>query len=196
MNHNGTLHSLLSLPLDHLLQTSCNLFTIFFCSTCIIKTIFDSQNDTCRTGTTMGHSTACSLCHQTTRSLLQPLQCLHAVFLTLSYLLTMLIYFFLIIMIFRYMIFKTRQKRYIPEFSIEINNTKIKRVNVVVFLGVVLDLSWKPLISHISRKISKLIGIIYKSNFSLANSCIIVGQIEGKNLRYRETIPICLHVVP
>ena len=94
------------------------------------------------------------------------------------------------------MIFKTRQKRYIPEFSIEINNTKIKRVNVVVFLGVVLDLSWKPLISHISRKISKSIGIIYKSNFSLANSCIIVGQIEGKNLRYRGTIPICLLVVP
>jgi retron-type reverse transcriptase len=56
-----------------------------------------------------------------------------------------------------YMIFKTRQKRYIPEFSIEINNTKIKRVNEVVFLGVVLDenLSWKPHISHISRKISK-----------------------------------------
>ena len=38
-----------------------------------------------------------------------------------------------------YMIFKTRQKRYIPEFSIEINNTKIKRVNEVVFLGVVLE---------------------------------------------------------
>ena len=56
-----------------------------------------------------------------------------------------------------YMIFKTRQKRYIPEFSIEINNTKIKRVNEVVFLGVVLDenLSWKPHISHTSRKISK-----------------------------------------
>jgi hypothetical protein len=62
-----------------------------------------------------------------------------------------------------YMIFKTRQKRYIPEFSIEINNTKIKRVNEVVFLGVVLDenLSWKRHISHISRKISKSIGIIY-----------------------------------
>ena len=71
-----------------------------------------------------------------------------------------------------YMIFKTRQKRYIPEFSIEINNTKIKRVIEVVFLGVVLDLSWKPHISHISRKISKSIGIIYKSNFSLANSCL------------------------
>ena len=72
------------------------------------------------------------------------------------------------------MIFKARQKRYIPEFSIEINNTKIKRVNEVVFLGVVLDenLSWKPHILHISRKISKSIRIIYKSNFFLPKSCL------------------------
>jgi hypothetical protein len=63
-----------------------------------------------------------------------------------------------------YMIFKTRQNKYIPEFSIEINNTKILRVNEVVFLGVVFaeNLSWKPHISHISGKISKSIGIIYK----------------------------------
>ena len=49
---------------------------------------------------------------------------------------------------------------YMPEFSIEINNTKMKRVNEGVFLGVVLDenLSWKPHISHMSRKISKSIG--------------------------------------
>ena len=25
---------------------------------------------------------------------------------------------------------------------------------------------------------------------------IVVGQIEGKNLRYRGTIPFCLHIVP
>ena len=63
---------------------------------------------------------------------------------------------------------------YMPEFSIEINNTKMKRVNEGVFLGVVLDenLSWKPHISHMSRKISKSIGIIYKSSFLLSKSCL------------------------
>ena len=40
----------------------------------------------------------------------------------------------------------------------------------VVFLGVILDenLSWKPHILNVSRKISKSIGIIYKSNFCLS----------------------------
>ena len=38
-----------------------------------------------------------------------------------------------------------------------------------LFLGVILDehLSWKPHILSVSRKISKSIGIIYKSSFSL-----------------------------
>ena len=60
------------------------------------------------------------------------------------------------------------------DFYIEINNTKIKRVKQVIFLGIVLDenLSWNPHISHISRKISKSIGVIYKSSFCLPKSCL------------------------
>ena len=43
-----------------------------------------------------------------------------------------------------------------------------------VFLGVILDehLSWKPHILSVSRKISKSIGIIYKSSFSLPKTSL------------------------
>jgi hypothetical protein len=34
----------------------------------------------------------------------------------------------------------------------------------------------------------------YNSNHPTQHK--IVGQIEGKNLRYRGTIPFCLHIVP
>ena len=58
--------------------------------------------------------------------------------------------------------------------SININNNKIERVKETVFLGVVLDenLSWKPHILNVTRKISKSIGIIYKSSFSLQTSSL------------------------
>ena len=67
-----------------------------------------------------------------------------------------------------YMIFKPRQKRILHnDLSIMINGCVIDRVEEVVFLGVILDehISWKPHISHVARKISKSIGIIYKASF-------------------------------
>jgi hypothetical protein len=47
----------------------------------------------------------------------------------------------------------------------------IDRIKKVVFLGVILDehISWKPHISHVARKISKSIGIIYKASFFFQN---------------------------
>jgi hypothetical protein len=53
------------------------------------------------------------------------------------------------------------------DLSIMINGLVIDRVEEVVFLGVILDehISWKPHISHVARKISKSIGIIYKASF-------------------------------
>ena len=58
--------------------------------------------------------------------------------------------------------------------SININNNKIERVKETVFLGVVLDenLSWKSHILNVTRKISKSIGIIYKSSFRLQTSAL------------------------
>ena len=58
--------------------------------------------------------------------------------------------------------------------SIQIDNTVIERVKETVFLGVILDehLSWKPHILSVSRKISKSIGIIYKSSFCLPKTSL------------------------
>ena len=58
--------------------------------------------------------------------------------------------------------------------SIQIDNNAIERVKETVFLGVILDehLSWKPHILSVSRKISKSIGIIYKSSFCLPKSSL------------------------
>ena len=55
------------------------------------------------------------------------------------------------------------------DFPPEINNHKLKRVKETTFLGVLLNenLSWKSHISHIASKISKSIGIIYKSSIYL-----------------------------
>ena len=53
------------------------------------------------------------------------------------------------------------------DISIQIGNNVIAHVKETVFLGVILDehLSWRPHILRVSRKISKSIGIIYKSSF-------------------------------
>ena len=55
-----------------------------------------------------------------------------------------------------------------------LNDHKIDLVKEVVFLGVILDehISLKPHISHVARKKSKSIGIIYKSSFYLSKSSL------------------------
>ena len=67
------------------------------------------------------------------------------------------------------MLFKSKQKKKSLNINLVINNCEIKQVNEVVFLGVILDehLSWKPQIAHVANKISKSIGIIFKSSFYL-----------------------------
>ena len=55
-----------------------------------------------------------------------------------------------------------------------INHTEIKRESSIKFLGVLLDenLTWKPHIETIKRKISKNIGIIYKARYALNKSSL------------------------
>jgi hypothetical protein len=73
-----------------------------------------------------------------------------------------------------YMIFRPRQKRQILDLSLELNGHKIDQVKEVMFLGVILDecMTWKPHISHIVNKISKSVGIIYKSSFCFSKSAL------------------------
>ena len=72
------------------------------------------------------------------------------------------------------MVFRPRQRRQTLDISIQIDNNVIERVKETVFLGVILDehLSWKPHILSVSRKISKSIGIIYKSSFCLPKTSL------------------------
>ena len=74
-----------------------------------------------------------------------------------------------------FMIFKSKQKRQTFDINLKINDCAIGCVKETVFLGVVLDenLSWKPHITNVARKISKSIGIIYKASFCLPTSSLM-----------------------
>ena len=64
-------------------------------------------------------------------------------------------------------IFKTSQNRQKLDFHFSINDTKIDRVTETLFLGVIIDECLKPHIQNLTRKMSKSLGIIYKSSFCL-----------------------------
>ena len=73
-----------------------------------------------------------------------------------------------------FMVIKSRQKRELLDVTVSINNMKIKIVKKIVFLGVVIEqsMSWKPHIAQVASKVSKTIGILYKSSFFLSKSYI------------------------
>ena len=72
------------------------------------------------------------------------------------------------------MVFRPRQRRQTLDISVQIDNNVIEQMKETVFLGVILNehLSWKPHILSVSRKISKSIGIIYKSSFCLPKTSL------------------------
>ena len=72
------------------------------------------------------------------------------------------------------MIFRPRQKKCYFNINLTINGKQIEQIKETVFWGVILDehLSWKPQISYVGNKLSKSIGIIYKSSFYLFKSCL------------------------
>ena len=74
----------------------------------------------------------------------------------------------------KFMIFKPRQKRQRFDTQLSINNQIVSQVTEILFLGVVLDenLSWKSHISHISNKISKSVGIIFRASFYLTRASL------------------------
>ena len=80
------------------------------------------------------------------------------------------------------MVFHRKQK-HVDEINVQINGTKIKRVESFNFLGIMLDenLTWKSHIEIVGKKISKVTGILYKLKnifpenvlFVLYNSLIV-----------------------
>ena len=54
--------------------------------------------------------------------------------------------------------------RRVNPISLEINGIQLSQVNDVKFLGIMMDdkLTWKKHIEHISKKIAKSIGIMYR----------------------------------
>ena len=87
-----------------------------------------------------------------------------------------------------YIIFKTSQNRQKLDLHFSVNDTKIDRVTETLFLGVILDecLTWKPHILNLTRKISKSLGIIYKSSFCLNKDslCILYYSLVYPYLYY------------
>ena len=73
-----------------------------------------------------------------------------------------------------FIIFRPRQNRQRFDLAFNISNYSIDRVKEATFLGVILDeqLTWKSHIHNVARKVSKAIGIIYKSSFCLNNSAL------------------------
>ena len=88
------------------------------------------------------------------------------------------------------MVFRPPQRRKILDISIQIDNNAIEHVKETVFLGVILDehLPWKPHILSVSRKISKSIGIIYKSSFCLPKTSV-------RSLYYSLVYPYLIYCV-
>ena len=68
-----------------------------------------------------------------------------------------------------FILFITKQNKQKLDLHFSINDIEIDLVNEVLFLGVILDehLSWKSQIQNVARKVSKSVGIIYKSSFCL-----------------------------
>ena len=76
------------------------------------------------------------------------------------------------------------KKRFVPADLplLKIDNTRIIRDHITKFLGVLIDenLTWQPHISHISTKISKSIGILYKASPFLNKS--LLKQLHAEKL--------------
>ena len=62
----------------------------------------------------------------------------------------------------KFMVFGSRQTNW--QFHLQIDNKKIERAKCIEYLGIILDenLSWKPHIDHLCKKVSQSLGILYK----------------------------------
>ena len=68
-----------------------------------------------------------------------------------------------------YVIFKSNRKKIADKVSLYLGSKTLEQKKTVKFLGVYLDehLMWKDHISYVCKKISKSVGILYRSRFNL-----------------------------
>ena len=88
-----------------------------------------------------------------------------------------------------FILFKTKQNREKLDLYFSVNDIEIdRRVNEVLFLGVILDehVSSKSQIQNVARKVSKSVGIIYKSSFCLNKTslCTLYYSLVYPYLHY------------
>ena len=71
-----------------------------------------------------------------------------------------------------YIIFQPTQKKSMYEILLLLDDRLITQKKQIKFLGVLLDenLSWKPHINYVCKKVSKSIGVIYRARFNLSKS--------------------------
>jgi hypothetical protein len=101
-----------------------------------------------------------------------------------------------------YVVFKSKQKRINTDLSLSFNGQALKKEHVVKFLGVLIDenLSWTEHITYICKKISKSVGIIYRSRFCLSTNTklmlyytIIYPYLTYCNIAWGSTYPTNLN---
>jgi hypothetical protein len=101
-----------------------------------------------------------------------------------------------------YVVFKSKQKRINTDLSLSFNGQVLKKEHVVKFLGVNYDenLSWTEHITYICKKISKSVGIIYRSRFCLSTNTklmlfytIIYPYLTYCNIAWVSTYPTNLN---
>jgi hypothetical protein len=99
-------------------------------------------------------------------------------------------------------VFKSKQKRINTDLSRSFNGKVLKKEHVVKFLGVLIDenLSWTEHVTYICKKISKSVGIFYRSRFCLSTNTklmlyytIIYPYLTYCNIAWGSTYPTNLN---
>ena len=79
-----------------------------------------------------------------------------------------------------YVVFKSAQKKASSDLPLSFNSQVLKEKNSVKFLGVYIDnsLTWKSHINHICKKMSKSIGVIFRSRFFLTGKTLLSSILK------------------
>ena len=74
-----------------------------------------------------------------------------------------------------YVVFKSAQKKASSDLPLSFNSQILKEKNAVKFLGAYIDnsLTWKSHINHVCKKMSKSIGVIFRSRFFLTEKTLL-----------------------